>query len=162
MPLPCVQRRRCWWPAASAGCGQEEGGRPAVPAELRAWEREHCQLQLQPHRWEEGGGWWCSCSIGQEMLMENRNNSNCMVVGGNTSNIMSLELVTVLLVKSLPVKSLFFFPFLFFVRTQKFFSLLCQGRQYSSVLTGSWASQHFPAKPYQRKKSSKLYPLPMG
>lgn len=46
-----------------------------------------------------GRGGVCNCSVGQEMLMENRNNSNCMVVGGNTSNIISLELVTVLLVK---------------------------------------------------------------
>lgn len=71
---------------------------------------------------------------------------------------MGLELVTVLLVKQLPVKSLLFSPF---------HSL--GHRSFPACYTGAsdilqcqlGRANIFPAKHYQRKKSSALYPLPM-
>lgn len=68
-------------PDTPGRAGLGAAGEGCVPG-AEGWELEHCQLQPGSTGGERGG--WvcvCSCSIGQEMLMGNRINSNCLVVG---------------------------------------------------------------------------------
>lgn len=105
---------------------------------------ELCQLQPRL-RWQRQG--WvcvcvCSCSIGQDMLMGNRNNSNCLVVG-ETLTTLWLGACNSPASETTAGEIMGFFPFLFFIRTQEFSSSLYQGQQYFSVSTGARVSQHF-------------------